>query len=381
MVCTYNAVCIGSRSGCAYFDVASSIPQFKTSFPVLFAMNKGCIDQVSFVTQDSTPSARYSVNCLVIQTRHGIDLAYSSFMKFVELVAIRNPLQKKAMRSFLSVQNEEFWSSAEVFAQGLIEVLADKGIDPSYVADSYVKMCRDMLTQQVVFKRTGSYSCAHSVDAYDNVYSSEAEMSSYMYGLALSQFLWPNHYAIYRFFQDVCSRTTSVRKYLEIGPGHGLFLIEALRRLPDARFTAIDISPVSLRISQEFVEHFAKGRKCAFRVQDVRDIDAESYDFITMCEVLEHLDETMPVLRKLYRMTAPGGRVFITTCANCPAIDHTYLYDSVGHIRRELNEAGFVILQDLPLAVGDLPEHLWEARREEVNYAAWLARAEDMDSA
>lgn len=315
----------------------------------------------------------------MIQARQGMNLTDSSFMKFVELVATRNPLQKKAMRSFLSDQDDDFWSSAERFAQGLLEVLADRDIDPSYIADSYVKMCRDMLTQQIFFKRTGSYSCAHPEDAYKSVYSSETEMSSYMYGLALSQFLWPNHYALFRFFQAICSRTTCVRKYLEIGPGHGLFIIEALHQFSDACFTAIDISPVSLRISQEFVEHFAKGRKCAFRVQDARDIDSESYDFITMCEVLEHLDETMPVLRKIHRMTAPGGRVFITTCANCPAIDHTYLYDSVSHIRRELVEAGFVILQDLPLAVGDIPEHLWEPRREEVNYAAWLARAEDMD--
>ncbi|MHC1791948.1 class I SAM-dependent methyltransferase [Solidesulfovibrio sp.] len=302
-------------------------------------------------------------------------------MKFVELIATRNPLQKKAMNSFLSDQDEDFWSSAEQFSKGLLEVLAKKGIDPSYIADSYVKMCRNMLSQQVAFKRSGSYTCAHPEDAYESVYSSESEMSSYMYGLALSQFLWANHYALFRFYKDICSRSPSIRNYLEIGPGHGLFLIEAMRLLPDARFTAIDISPVSLRISQEFVGHFAQGRECVFRVQDARSIAAEQYDFISMCEVLEHLDETMPMLRKLHRMTAPGGRVFITTCANCPAIDHTYLYDSVGHIQRELNDAGFVILEDLPLAVGDVPEYLWETRREEINYAAWLARAEDMSRA
>lgn len=298
-------------------------------------------------------------------------------MYFVDLVSSRSPLQKKAIRAFLSGQGEAYWLSAEQFAKGLLEFLVGKGIEPGFVADAYLKMCKDMLSQQIAFKRTGTYSCSHSSDAYNQVYSSEEEMSSYMYGLALSQYLWPNHYALFRYFQDACSGLKGVRRYLEIGPGHGLYLIEAMRLFPDAQFSAVDISPVSLRISQELVSHFAQGRACSFRVQDAREVNDETYDFISMCEVLEHLDETLPLLKKLHGMTAAGGRVFITTCANCPAIDHTYLYDSVGHIRRELQSAGFQILQDLPLAVGDIPEDQWEAQRVEVNYAALLARAED----
>lgn len=298
-------------------------------------------------------------------------------MHFVDLVSSRSVLQKKAIRTFLSKQDKDFWQSAERFAKGLLEFLESERIEPEFVADAYLKMCKDMLSHQIAFKRTGTYSCNHSSEAYDKVYSSEEDMLSYMYGLALSQYLWPNHYAMFRYFQDTCSDINGVHSYLEIGPGHGLYLLEAMRLFPEAKFSAVDISPVSLRISQEFVGHFAHGGSCDFRVQDVRKISSETYDFISMCEVLEHLDETLPLLKKLHGMTAAGGRVFITTCANCPAIDHTYLYDSVAHMRRELCDAGFHILQDLPLAVGDVPEELWEAQKVEVNYAALLARAED----
>lgn len=299
-------------------------------------------------------------------------------MHFVDLVSARSPLQKKAIRAFLSRQNESFWMSAEHFAEGLLDFLNDKGLEPEYVANAYIKMCKDMLTEQIAFKRTGRYTCSNSTDAYENVYSSEEQMSSYMYGLALSQFLWPNHYALFRYFKETCSSIDGVRSYLEIGPGHGLYLLEAMHLFPDAKFSAIDISPVSLRISQEFVNHFAHEQVCSFRVQDAREDLSETYDFISMCEVLEHLDETIPLLNKLHGMTAEGGRVFITTCANCPAIDHTYLYDSVAHIRNELCDAGFHILQDLPLAVGDVPEEQWTAQKVEINYAALLARAEDI---
>ena len=36
--------------------------------------------------------------------------------------------------------------------------------------------------------------------AYKNVYGNIREMKSYMIGLAISQFLWPTHYAMYSFF-------------------------------------------------------------------------------------------------------------------------------------------------------------------------------------
>ncbi len=39
----------------------------------------------------------------------------------------------------------------------------------------------------------------------------------------------------------------------------------------------------------------------------------QTYDFITVCEVIEHIHEPMIVLQKLYRQLNPGGSVFIMT--------------------------------------------------------------------
>jgi len=38
-----------------------------------------------------------------------------------------------------------------------------------------------------------------------------------------------------------------------------------------------------------------------------------TYDFITLCEVIEHVREPMTVLSKLYKQLAPGGSLFIMT--------------------------------------------------------------------
>jgi hypothetical protein len=93
-----------------------------------------------------------------------------------------------------------------------------------------------------------------------------------------------------------------------------------------------------------------------------------------MCEVLEHLDCPLNILKKTYALLHDEGRLFITTCANCPAIDHVYLYENVGHIRKEIQEAGFNIVSDLPLPVGNYPDNNWLDTKIEVNYAAMLRK-------
>ena len=63
-----------------------------------------------------------------------------------------------------------------------------------------------------------------------------------------------------------------------------------------------------------------------------------------------------------------------TTCANCPAIDHVYLYRSVEEIQAHVREAGLKIVAELALPVGSIPRERWSAERVEVNYAAVLEK-------
>lgn len=299
------------------------------------------------------------------------------FAKLITLIAAKNPLQAKALRAYLADRDELFHERAGWFAQGLASLLAAKSLNLEYVAEAYIKMCQDMLREQVRFKRTGQYRCLGASAAYAEVYTSEAEMASYMYGLALSQFLWPNHYEILSFFLRASRSMTGVGRYLEIGPGHGLFLANALEMFPAAESTAVDISPVSLGLCRELVACLAPGRTCAYVEADAtRHQFHDRYDYIVMGEVLEHVDEPLRLLQVMRRLLAENGRLFITTCANCPAIDHVYLYDSVAQIRNQVAEAGLAVVEDLPLAVGDFPETEWEAKRVEINYAALLRRSQ-----
>jgi len=297
-----------------------------------------------------------------------------NFSQFVSIIYKKAPLQRKAVQSFLENQDSVFWQRAEHFAEKIISLLEKQNLSIEYVVDSYLNMCWDMLIEQIKFRKTGRYSFQTAAQAEAHVYSSEKEMASYMYGLALSYFLWPNHYSMYDFFISESKKIENVESYMEIGPGHGLFLVASIYNFPDAKFEAIDISPISKRISGAIVTHFTESSKCDFQVKDVNHIQSGKYDYIVMCEVLEHLDDPLSVMKKFRSLLSESGRFFITTCANCPAIDHVYLYDSVDHIRREIKEAGFEILTDLPLSVGDFPESEWYEKKVEINYAAMLMK-------
>lgn len=296
------------------------------------------------------------------------------FSRFLSIIFKKSPLQKKAILAFLETRDDIYFARAENFAQKMLPFLATQNIEIDYVAYAYLKMCKDMLTAQIMFQKTGAYTCKDAKTAMTNVYNSETEMASYMYGLALSQFLWPNHYGLYSFFIEQSKTLSGVERYCEIGPGHGLFLAEAISMFPAVKFTAFDISPVSARISKGIVDYFTQSSRCQFILEDVNNIEAEGFDYIVMCEVLEHLDDPNLVLKKLHGLLDDRGHLFITTCANCPAIDHVYLYRNVDHIRRELRDAGYEILSELALPVGDYEENEWEEKRVGINYAAMLRK-------
>ena len=300
-------------------------------------------------------------------------MASRPFETFAEIICKKDLFQKKAIQEYLDGKDPVFWQRADRFAEGLLTVLKEQNIALEYVADAYLRLCKDTLTEQIYFKRTGKYRMESAAKAYEAVYSVQEAMAPYMYGLALSQFLWRNHYEILDFFHKASTPLSHVESYFEIGPGHGIYLAEAMGIFPDASFTAVDISTVSLAITQNMVCQFANA-SCEYVNKDVHDFEGEQFDYVVMGEVLEHVDDPAALLMKVRSLVADTGHLFITTCANAPAIDHVYLYDSVGAIRSQIDECGFDIASELALASEDIPEEEWEAKKALVNYAALLRK-------
>lgn len=299
----------------------------------------------------------------------------NEFNKLISLINQRSPLQKKRLQQYLTGQDEQFWHLAEEFILSYEKFLHSEALDFEYLVLAYLTLCQNMLKEQTRFLRTGRYS-ASSEQAYENIYLNRTEMMSYMCGLALSQFLWKNHYAIYRFFgKQISHFSAKTDSYLEVGSGHGLFLIEALRNTRCQRYEVVDISPISIEISKK-IAHFMsdKADKIHFKEMNIFDYDASGarFDFITMGEVIEHVEDPVTLLKKIKSLLSVDGRAFITTCSNCPAIDHVFLFNSVDEIRDIIRDCGLKIEDELILPVENISPYEMKNYKAGYNYAGVL---------
>jgi SAM-dependent methyltransferase len=193
-----------------------------------------------------------------------------------------------------------------------------------------------------------------------------------MIGLAVSQFFWENHHAMYRFFQNELDRYKSaVKKYLEIGPGHSLFLKKAIEILDSAtEFTAVDISPTSISFAESIIQYFfPSSTNIRFINDDMLNLDLNvKYDFVALGEVLEHVAFPGRLLAQLQKLLSSGRYAYVSTCVNAPAIDHVYHYKRVGEIREMINAASLNIIDELVLPAEKLPMAEIVDRRITINY-------------
>ncbi|MBZ5700735.1 MAG: class I SAM-dependent methyltransferase [Acidobacteriia bacterium] len=110
-------------------------------------------------------------------------------------------------------------------------------------------------------------------------------------------------------------------RILEVACGRGGFVRELTRA--GARVTGCDFSAAALRVGQGKLQRLAGldgiGAGSASAPSLVQG-DAQNlpfadafFDVIVSCETIEHVPDPWAALREMYRITRPGGRLFLTT--------------------------------------------------------------------
>jgi len=302
---------------------------------------------------------------------------HPEFMKIVDLISMQNPLQKKRINNFISQQDTDYWTYAEEICRRLNQSFLRTEQDRIEAARCYNRMTMDFLCEQIRFSKTGVYRLDNANLAEKNVYSQPDVMRYYMVGLFLSYLLWPNHFEILRFLKTYIHQISTIRRYLDIAPGHGLFAVEVMHRFPDLRATLLDISETSLQVTSEILSTFQIE---PFRLRFINGdflsvpIPGDNFDFISMGEVLEHVNDPARFLETACRLLRPQGTIFMSTCTNCPAIDHVYNFHDVNEIRNMIYDSGLSIVKDKALVVDIIPEERRQKGLEAVNYCSILAK-------
>jgi len=283
----------------------------------------------------------------------------------------KNPRHAKKLRANLTGLEPEYYRDADIFFEKYEAFAKNSGKTLEYGIDSYLRVVSDTLYEQIRFMQTGEYTCKSFEDAYERVYNNPEVMNYYMHGLLMTQFLWHHHYSILKFFRRVIPQYASgTKNYLEIGGGHGLYLAEALGMLSDTEaFHMVDISKSSLDMAVQFVD----SNKVEYNLQDIFKYDKDNfYDFVTMGEVLEHVEQPVELMKQIQRLLQPKGMAFITTPANAPAIDHIALFKDADEIRAIFHEAGFEVIEDISMYTEDVPKEKIEELKVPMMYGALI---------
>ncbi len=294
--------------------------------------------------------------------------------EIIEMIEKKNPMNAKKIRKDIDLNDPEFMRMVGRFYSKYEQYLKKINRSLEYAVDSYLQVVSDMFYEQLRFMQSGKYSCSSFSEVKQRVYDNGEVMDYYMNGLAVSQFLWRQHYEMLSFFsRNIAKYGKDAGSYLEIGAGHGLYVAEAIDQLSSGvHVDVLDISTSSIEMTKFFVE---KSDKIRFINQDIFDYHPDTcYDLVAMGEVLEHVEQPRHLLRRLFEIMNENAILFITVPVNSPAIDHIYLFSSSDQVRSMIEESGFTVVEDLAVCEKDVPENIAEKERLPLMYAAFAKK-------
>jgi 2-polyprenyl-3-methyl-5-hydroxy-6-metoxy-1,4-benzoquinol methylase len=224
----------------------------------------------------------------------------------------KNPAHFVKLKENLKDLGDDYFNLANPFYEKYEKYLKANQLTLDYGIDFYLKMIEAMLQERLAFIRKGTYSNTSFEEVEKNVYATPEVMSYHMHGLVLAQFLWFDQYERIKFFVDHLTKYfNSGKNYLEIGGGHGLYIYKALQLLPtNTTFDLVDISESSLKIAKGILDT----DKVNYYLKNIFDFSNDDvYDFITIGEVLEHVENPKELLMKIGRHLSEDGVCYLTT--------------------------------------------------------------------
>lgn len=107
-------------------------------------------------------------------------------------------------------------------------------------------------------------------------------------------------------FYYTSSQWHGAKTVLDLGVGNGYYLRKIAARFPNKIYHGVDISAELIAIA----ERETGGGNLSFSHRNLFEV-TESYDFILMRLLLQHLDDIQAVLDHVGRFTSPGASAFI----------------------------------------------------------------------
>lgn len=102
---------------------------------------------------------------------------------------------------------------------------------------------------------------------------------------------------------------------LEIGSGVGAQTAVLLKLFPDLHITCVDYSESQLEMARKNLEDYSS--RVSFICQDARQLELPGkYDSVFICWALEHISDSIKVLKRMGKFLHPKAKIWITEVFN-----------------------------------------------------------------
>lgn len=231
--------------------------------------------------------------------------------------------------------------------------LSDRNIDKYYEnLHSLVLFSLEFLQLQVKLVKSGRYLYSSFEEVEKFVYNDpNGQLTGpwYMMALFFSQVFWVTHYKVNMFFlEDVCSNNKKNGEILEVPAGTGIFISTFLERNQGWHGAAVDLSDSAIEFAKRTINTFGLPSNIIELIKNdfYKHESNSKYDIILCGEFLEHLEDPLAALKKLYSLLKDDGEVFLTVAVYVAMIDHIYLYKNAQDVRDQIYEAGLEIKKE-----------------------------------
>ena len=228
-----------------------------------------------------------------------------------------------------------------------IESLIKDNASYEEIVQAYDSIMNMQFKEEIYFKRHKRYRYSTFAETHKFVYSNEEYMKKYMVGLGISNMLWPIHWQLFDFFKTQLQALPQGENYLEIGMGHGLHFLEAMKSKHYEHYLGVDISKACVELTQKLVQNANLDGEYQLLCKDIFDLKTDQlFDFIVFGEVLEHIENPALFLKTIKKYLKKDGYAYMSTCVNSPAIDHIFLFKTIEEIRQLVSLCGFEMLHE-----------------------------------
>lgn len=229
------------------------------------------------------------------------------------------------------------------------------------LSTGYSTFVSDVNRSQIRYEKSGNFSDKNYEEVYEEVYGNSDYMNLYHWGVYASTFLWEHHLRIYEYFKNdfigLLREKKSSSNILDLGTGSGIWGMLLLNLLPEWRLTGVDISSQSIDLAESMAAKTGLDDRIDFVCSDALKFEPEKdFDAGISCFLMEHLENSVDLLRKLSASIKTGSFAFITAALAAAETDHISEFKRESEIVLMAEEAGFRVLSCLSASPSGYPE-------------------------